>query len=48
VRLDDSLGELVRSGKVTLDEARSYAEAPDELTFAVTGQRPSPAAKGGS
>jgi twitching motility protein PilT len=40
VRLDDSLGELVKGGKVTLDEARLYAEAPDELTFAVTGQRP--------
>jgi twitching motility protein PilT len=47
VRLDDSLGELVKGGKVTLDEARLYAEAPDELTFAVTGQRPAPPAKGG-
>ena len=31
IRLDDSLAELVRAGKVTLDEARSLAEAPDEL-----------------
>jgi twitching motility protein PilT len=48
VRLDDSLGDLVRGGKVTLDEAKSYAEAPDELTFAITGQRAAPVAKGGS
>ena len=47
VRLDDSLGDLVRAGKVTLDEARNYAEAPDELSFAITGQRPAPVAKGG-
>jgi twitching motility protein PilT len=47
VRLDDSLGDLVRGGKVTLDEAKSYAEAPDELTSAITGQRPATAAKGG-
>jgi twitching motility protein PilT len=31
VRLDDSLGELVQSGKVTLAAALAYAEAPDEL-----------------
>jgi twitching motility protein PilT len=46
VRLDDSLGELVKAGKVTLEEARRYAEAPDELTFAITGQRPAAPAKG--
>jgi twitching motility protein PilT len=46
VRLDDSLGELVKAGKVTLDEARLYAEAPDELTFAITGKRPAPPVKG--
>jgi twitching motility protein PilT len=40
IRLDDSLADLVRSGKVTLEEARVYAEAPDELTFTVTGRRP--------
>ncbi|HKQ69523.1 MAG TPA: PilT/PilU family type 4a pilus ATPase [Polyangiaceae bacterium] len=40
VRLDDSLAELVRAGKVTLDEARSYAEAPDELAAVIGGQRP--------
>lgn len=31
VRLDDSLGELVQSGKVTLAAAQAFAEAPDEL-----------------
>jgi twitching motility protein PilT len=46
VRLDDSLGELVKGGKVTLEEARLYAEAPDELTFAITGKRPAPPVKG--
>jgi twitching motility protein PilT len=46
VRLDDSLGELVKGGKITLEEARLYAEAPDELTFAITGKRPAPPVKG--
>jgi twitching motility protein PilT len=46
VRLDDSLGDLVKGGKVTLEEARLYAEAPDELTFAITGKRPAPPVKG--
>jgi twitching motility protein PilT len=31
VRLDDSLAELVRSGRTTLEIAREYAEAPDQL-----------------
>jgi twitching motility protein PilT len=44
VRLDDSLADLVRSGRVALEEARVYAESPDELTFVVTGRRPAPAA----
>jgi twitching motility protein PilT len=48
VRLDDSLSELVKAGKVTLDEARLYAEGPDELTFAITGQRPAALTKGAS
>jgi len=39
VRLDDSLGELVRAGKVTLEEARAHAEAPDELTQALSATR---------
>jgi twitching motility protein PilT len=40
VRFDDSLAELVRSGKTTLEIARNYAESPDELTAMVTGKRP--------
>jgi twitching motility protein PilT len=46
VRLDDSLVELVKGGKVALEEARLYAEAPDELTLAITGKRPAPPVKG--
>jgi len=40
VRFDDSLAELVRSGKTTLEIARGYAESPDELEAMVTGKRP--------
>jgi twitching motility protein PilT len=40
VRFDDSLAELVRSGKTTLEIARGYAENPDELEAVVTGKRP--------
>ncbi|HYO72153.1 MAG TPA: PilT/PilU family type 4a pilus ATPase, partial [Archangium sp.] len=40
VRFDDSLAELVRSGKTTLELARVYAENPDELETVVTGKRP--------
>jgi twitching motility protein PilT len=39
VRLDDSLADLVRSGQVTLEEARGFAEAPDELAQALSGAR---------
>jgi twitching motility protein PilT len=31
VRLDDSLAELVRTGRTSLEIAREYAEAPDQL-----------------
>jgi twitching motility protein PilT len=31
VRLDDSLGELVAAGKITLEAAQAFAEAPEEL-----------------
>jgi twitching motility protein PilT len=31
IRLDDSLGELVRSGQATLEDAIANAEAPEEL-----------------
>ncbi|HEX8435805.1 PilT/PilU family type 4a pilus ATPase [Archangium sp.] len=40
VRFDDSLAELVRSGRTTLEIARGYAENPDELEAVVTGKRP--------
>jgi twitching motility protein PilT len=43
VRLDDSLGELVRAGQVTLDEARAFAESPDELVQSLSGLRPNTA-----
>ena len=39
IRLDDSLADLVRAGKVTLEEAKGYAEAPDELAAIAGGQR---------
>jgi twitching motility protein PilT len=31
IRLDDSLAELVRSGKTTMEIAREFAEAPDQF-----------------
>ncbi|PTL82942.1 type IV pilus twitching motility protein PilT [Vitiosangium sp. GDMCC 1.1324] len=40
VRFDDSLADLVRSGKTTLEIAKGYAESPDELEAVVTGKRP--------
>ncbi|WPB78392.1 PilT/PilU family type 4a pilus ATPase [Archangium violaceum] len=40
VRFDDSLADLVRSGKTTLEIAKAYAESPDELEAVVTGKRP--------
>ncbi|QRK09978.1 PilT/PilU family type 4a pilus ATPase [Archangium violaceum] len=40
VRFDDSLADLVRAGKTTLEIAKDYAESPDELEAMVTGKRP--------
>ncbi|MDB4974435.1 MAG: Twitching motility protein PilT [Myxococcaceae bacterium] len=37
VRLDDSLAELVRSGHTTIEIAREYAEAPEQLEALVRG-----------
>ncbi|HEY6881974.1 MAG TPA: PilT/PilU family type 4a pilus ATPase, partial [Polyangiales bacterium] len=37
VRLDDSLAELVRSGHTTLEIAREYADAPEQLEAVVRG-----------
>ncbi|WP_437995935.1 PilT/PilU family type 4a pilus ATPase [Sorangium sp. So ce185] len=39
IRLDDSLAELVRAGKTTLEAALTVAEAPDELEAVLTGKR---------
>ncbi|HKP64465.1 MAG TPA: PilT/PilU family type 4a pilus ATPase [Polyangiales bacterium] len=38
VRLDDSLAELVRSGRTTLEIARDYADAPQHLEALVAGR----------
>ncbi|XXX73094.1 PilT/PilU family type 4a pilus ATPase [Sorangium sp. So ce134] len=39
IRLDDSLAELVRAGKATLEAALAVAEAPEELEAVLTGKR---------
>ncbi|MDC3954324.1 PilT/PilU family type 4a pilus ATPase [Polyangium jinanense] len=41
VRLDDSLADLVRAGKASLEDALLVAEAPDELEAALAGKRAS-------
>jgi twitching motility protein PilT len=40
IRFDDSLAELVKAGRTTLELARGFAENPDELEAMVTGKRP--------
>ncbi len=42
VRLDDALAELVRSGKATCEDARLFAEAPDDLEGLLGVQPSSP------
>jgi twitching motility protein PilT len=42
VRLDESLAELVKAGKVTLEVAKQYAEAPQELEAQVAAARVDP------
>ncbi|MFM2419207.1 MAG: hypothetical protein RL385_3930 [Pseudomonadota bacterium] len=39
IRLDDSLAELVRTGKTRLDIAQRFAEAPDQLEALVLGKK---------
>jgi twitching motility protein PilT len=39
MRIDDSLADLVRAGRVTLANALTVAEAPDELEAIVSGKR---------
>jgi twitching motility protein PilT len=43
VRLDDSLADLVRSGLTTLEIAREFADAPEQLEALVTGRPLRPA-----
>jgi Tfp pilus assembly pilus retraction ATPase PilT len=42
VRLDESLVELARTGKVTREAAMAYAEAPEELDAVLAGKRQPP------
>jgi twitching motility protein PilT len=42
VRLDESLSDLVRAGKVTRDVAMGFAENPDELEALMAGKRQPP------
>jgi twitching motility protein PilT len=44
IRLDDSLAELVRSGRTTIDIAREYAEAPHQFDALVAGRPQAPQA----
>jgi twitching motility protein PilT len=39
IRIDDSLADLVRAGRVTLASALTVAEAPDELEAVLSGKR---------
>jgi twitching motility protein PilT len=39
IRIDDSLADLVKAGRVTLQNAMAVAESPDELDAIVSGKR---------
>jgi pilus retraction protein PilT len=39
IRIDDSLVDLVKAGKTTLEIAKEWAESPEELEIAVQGKR---------
>ncbi|MGH7440717.1 MAG: type IV pilus twitching motility protein PilT, partial [Polyangiaceae bacterium] len=43
IRIDDSLADLVKSGRVTLASALTVAEAPEELEAVLSGKRAPPA-----
>jgi twitching motility protein PilT len=43
IRLDDSLGDLVRAGKVTTEDAVIVADSPEELEATLAGKRPAAA-----
>ncbi|GMU07078.1 type IV pilus twitching motility protein PilT [Corallococcus caeni] len=40
IRFEDSLADLARSGKATLETVKGFAENPDEIEAMVTGRRP--------
>ena len=40
IRFEDSLADLARSGKATLETVKGFAENPDEIEAMVTGKRP--------
>jgi twitching motility protein PilT len=40
IRFEDSLSDLARSGKATLETVKGFAENPDEIEAMVTGRRP--------
>ncbi len=40
IRLDDSLGDLVRAGKVATEDAVIVADSPEELEATLAGKRP--------
>jgi len=44
VRLDESLGELVREGRISRDDAFAVAENPDDLDEIITGKAAGPPA----
>jgi twitching motility protein PilT len=48
IRLDDSLADLVKSGKVTHQTAMSFADNPEELDAVLSGKREAAKAAGQS
>ncbi|MFB1480185.1 PilT/PilU family type 4a pilus ATPase [Corallococcus sp. RDP092CA] len=40
IRFEDSLADLARSGRATLETVKGFAENPDEIEAMVTGKRP--------
>ncbi|RKG87033.1 type IV pilus twitching motility protein PilT [Corallococcus terminator] len=44
IRFEDSLADLAKSGKATLETVKGFAENPDEIEAMVTGKRPGAAA----
>jgi twitching motility protein PilT len=45
IRLDESLHDLVRAGRVTKEAALAVAESPDELDAILSGRKPPPGAQ---